>query len=323
MADQPSFEQFFETNLIPALHPLEEQRKAVVKKITVSCGIVAVAAFVIAALLFVNSDALMILLFPVIGGLVLGALLVKRMSSGYVHAFKNQIVDPIVKYVGPELTYLPQSGISESRFRASGMFHHRIDRYHCEDMVQGTVGTTRIEFSELHAEYKTETRDSKGRRQTQWHTIFQGLFFIADFNKHFNGRTVVLPDSAEKLFGRFGQKLQEIGKSHGELVKLEDPAFEKEFAVYSTDQVEARYLLSPALMRRMLEFKIKTGGKVHFSFIGGEVNIGISSNKNRFEPKLFSTVLDLEMAREFVEDLQLALGIVDDLNLNTRIWTKG
>jgi len=98
--------------------------------------------------------------------------------------------------------------------------------------------------------------------------------------------------------------------------------FEKEFAVYSTDQVEARYILSPALMHRMLEFRRKTGATVYFSFIGGKVNIGISSQKNRFEPRLFSTVLDIEMAREFVNDLQLALGIVEDLNLNTRIWTK-
>jgi hypothetical protein len=322
MTDTLSFEQFFEAELIPALQPLEEQRKAVVRKITVACGIVALAAFVMAALLFVNANDPMILLFPVIGGLVLGALLVKWMSSGYVHTFKNQVVDPIVKYVGRELIYLPKSGISESRFRAGGIFRQRVDRYRCEDMVQGTVDKTRIDFSEVHAEYKTESRDSKGRRHTEWHTIFKGLFFIADFNKHFHGHTFVLPDSAEKLFGRFGQALQEIGKSHGELVKLEDPAFEKEFAVYSTDQVEARYILSPALMRRMLEFKIKTGSKVYFSFTGGDVNIGISSNKNRFEPKLFSTVLDIEMAREFVEDLQLALGIVDDLNLNTRIWTK-
>jgi len=322
MAEKPSFEQFFETELIPALQPLEERRKTVIKRIAVTCGIIFGIALLSAALWWPDSRDPQALLLPGIAAVVLSAVAFKLMSADYVYAFKNQVVGPIVKYVGPELTYLPQSGISESRFRASGIFHHRIDRYHCEDMVQGAVGTTRIEFSELHAEYKTETRDSKGRRQTQWHTIFRGLFFIADFNKHFNGRTFVLPDSAEKLFGRFGQKLQEIGKSHGELVKLEDPAFEKEFAVYSNDQVEARYILSPALMRRMLEFKIKTGGKVHFSFIGGEVNIGISSTKNRFEPKLFSTVLDIEMAREFVEDLQLALGIVDDLNLNTRIWTK-
>lgn len=322
MADKPSFEQFFETELIAALQPLEELRKAVVKKLTVGIGTLAFAAVLIAFLLFANSGDPAILLFPAIGAVVLGALLVKWMSSGYVKAFKNQVVGPIVKYIGPELAYLPESGISESRFRASGIFHHRIDRYRCEDMVQGTVGSTRIEFSELHAEYKTESRDSKGCRRTQWHTIFKGLFFIADFNKNFNSRTFVLPDTAEKLFGRFGQTLQGIGKSHGALVKLEDPVFEKEFAVYSNDQVEARYILSPALMRRMLEFKTKTGGPVHFSFIGGEVNIAISSSKNRFEPKLFSTVLDIAIAREFVEDLQLTLGIVDDLNLNTRIWTK-
>lgn len=227
------------------------------------------------------------------------------------------VVEPIIQYISPGLTYQPKNGIPQLRFKASGIFRHGIDRYNCEDLIKGTVDQTRIQFSELHAECKS----SNGKNQT-WHTIFKGLFFIADFNKHFKGRTFVLPDSAEKLFGRFGQKLQEIGKSHGELVKLEDPAFEREFAVYSTDQVEARYILSPALMQRMLEFKYKTGEKVHFSFTGGEVNIAISSNKNRFEPKLFSTVLDIELAREFVEDLQMALAVVEDLNLNTRIWTK-
>ena len=322
MADKPSFEQFFETDLIPALQPLEEERKALVKKISISCGTVALVAIAIAVFLLMNIGNLVLLLFPVIGGIALGAFLIKWMSAEYIFVFKTQIVDPIIKYISPDLTYLPRSGIPEVRFLASGIFRHRIDRYRCEDHIQGTVGQTHLQFSELHAEYKTETRDSKGHRRTEWHTIFKGLFFIADFNKHFKGRTFVLPDSAEKLLGRFGKKLQEIGKSHGELIKLEDPEFEREFAVYSTDQVEARYILSPALMRRMLEFKNKTGEKVYFSFTGGEVNIGISSTKNRFEPKLFSTVLDIELAREFVEDLQMALDVVEDLNLNTRIWTK-
>lgn len=56
------------------------------------------------------------------------------------------------------------------------------------------VGSTSIEFSQVHAEYKTETthRDDDGHETTDehWHTIFQGIFFIADFNKDF--RTQVL-----------------------------------------------------------------------------------------------------------------------------------
>lgn len=322
MATADPFKTFFETELTPALQPLEDRRKAIVRRIGMICGSIIGIALLSIALWWPASGSPVALFLPGIAAGVFCLLAFKLLSADYVLAFKTEVVGPIVQYAGPGLTYLPQSGISESRFRASGLFHHRIDRYHCEDMIQGSVSQTRIEFSELHAEYKTETRDSKGRRHTEWHTIFRGLFFIADFNKHFNGHTFVLPDTAEKLFGRLGQALQGIGKSHGELVKLEDPAFEKEFAVYSTDQVEARYILSPALMHRMLEFKARTGTKVYFSFTDGEINIGISSTKNRFEPKLFSTVLDIEMAREFVSDLQLALGIVDDLNLNTRIWTK-
>ncbi|MBN2683643.1 MAG: DUF3137 domain-containing protein [Pontiellaceae bacterium] len=141
-----------------------------------------------------------------------------------------------------------------------------------------------------------------------------GAVIVADFNKHFHGRTYILPDTAEKMFGRFGQKLQGIGKSHGELVKMEDPVFEREFAVYSSDQVEARYILSPALMRRMLELRRKAGDNVYFSFCGGNVNIAISSDKDRFEPKLFSTVRDIGLAREFVDDLQSTEDIVIQFN---------
>lgn len=322
MADRLSFEQFYETELTPALQPLEERRKAVARNVVLSCGGTVLLALLIASLLMMNSYDPTALFIPLFIAAAIITLIFKWLSAGYVNDFKNQVVALIVKYIDPDLTYLPQSGILQERFLASGIFRQRIDRYHCEDLVQGTVDKTRIEFSELHAEYKTESVDSKGRRHTQWHTIFKGLYFIADFNKNFNGRTFVLPDTAEKLLGRFGQTLQGMDKSHGELVKLEDPDFEKEFAVYSTDQVEARYILSPALMRRLLEFKQKTGTKVCFSFTGGEVNIGISSEKNRFEPKLFSTVLDIELARGFATDLQLALGIVEDLNLNTRVWTK-
>lgn len=322
MEEEQTFEQFYRSELVPALRPLEERRKGVVQKVMIACGAVIVAAVFIALFLLNRGGSIIALVFPVIIGFVICVLVFNAMTSGYVRDFKHQIVGSIVRFVSPKLTYRPESGISEEQFQSSGIFHHRIDRYSCEDLVLGPVDKTHIAFSELHAEYKTESRDSKGHRQTHWHTIFKGLFFVADFNKHFHGRTYILPDTAEKMFGRFGQKLQGIGKSHGELVKLEDPAFEREFVVYSSDQVEARYILSPALMRRMLELRRKAGNNVCFSFCGGNVNIAISSNQDRFEPKLFNTVLDIELAREFVDDLQSAIGVIDELNLNTRIWTK-
>ena len=145
---------------------------------------------------------------------------------------------------------------------------------------------------------------------------------MGDFNKHFKGRTVVLPDTAEKLFGGLGKLFQSWNIGRGELVKLEDPEFEKEFAVYGNDQVEARYILSTSLMKRIVDFKRKTGKKIFLSFVGSRVFVAVSFRKDLFEPKVFSTVLAFEPIQEYFEDLQLAIGIVDDLNLNLRIWTK-
>ncbi|MHC4648718.1 MAG: DUF3137 domain-containing protein, partial [Planctomycetota bacterium] len=105
-------------------------------------------------------------------------------------------------------------------------------------------------------------------------------------------------------------------------IKLEDPEFERHFAVYGNDQIQARYILSTSLMARIVDFKKKTNRKIYLSFVGSRVFVAVSYSKNLFEPRLFRTILDFELVQEYFEDLQLAIGIVDDLNLNTRIWSK-
>ena len=147
---------------------------------------------------------------------------------------------------------------------------------------------------------------------------------IADFNKHFRGVTVVLPDVAERTLGWVGQKLQDAFDvlRRGELVKLEDPEFEREFVVYGDDQVEARYILTPALMQRLLEFKRKAGRRVHFSFALSSVYIAIETRKDMFEPRMFRSFLHQDAVLEHLRDLQFATGVVKDLDLNTRIWSK-
>ncbi|UCG49610.1 MAG: DUF3137 domain-containing protein, partial [Phycisphaerales bacterium] len=102
----------------------------------------------------------------------------------------------------------------------------------------------------------------------------------------------------------------------------EDPEFERNFAVYGSDQIEARYILSTSLMSRIVDFKKGSGRKIHLSFVGSRVFVAISYTRSLFEPRIFTTLLDFEPIRGYFEDLQLAVGIVDELNLNTRIWSK-
>ena len=315
--------KFYEVELQGDLRELEGQRKQILQKLLyVGAGVVGVLAVVLIFMREAVSEQPMILLFPVVIGLIIMGIALKVLTKDYVIKFKNRIIERIVKFIDTSLHYSSYDCIPESIFMACEIFKQRPDRYKGDDLVQGKIEKTEIQFSEIHAEYKTESRDSKGKRQTHWHTIFKGLFFMGDFNKHFKGRTVVLPDTAEKLLGGLGKFFQSWNIGRGELIKLEDPEFEKEFAVYGNDQVEARYILSTSLMKRIMDFKRKTGKKIFLSFVGSRVFVAVSFRKDLFEPKVFSTVLAFEPIQEYFEDLQLAIGIVDDLNLNLRIWTK-
>ena len=113
-----------------------------------------------------------------------------------------------------------------------------------------------------------------------------------------------------------------MNPNRDDLVLLEDPEFERMFAVYGTDQVEARYVLSPALMERIKNYRKKSNRKIHLAFAQSNIYVAISCHQSLFEPKLFTSVLKFEPIQEYFEELQLAIGIVEDLDLNTRIWSK-
>jgi hypothetical protein len=224
----------------------------------------------------------------------------------------------MVKFVDENLNYFPTDGVSQSLYQQSKIYLDRIDSYHCEDLISGKFGNTAIRFSEVHSQRKERSSDGKG---DHWVTNFKGIFFVADFNKNFNGRTVVLTDMAERIFGSFGTMLQKMNKMRDPLIKLEDPEFEKAFAVYSTDAVEANYILSPALMQRILAFKAKSG-HIQLSFVDSNVFISVPVYKNLFEARIFSSLVNQKRLETYFHHLELCSGIVDDLNLNNRIWTK-
>lgn len=313
----------FEQKITPILERFEVQRKQCVKKWSTSMFVIGGLCAV--GCLFISQSSAQgfqpFLIAIVVSGL-LGAGSFYLITKSYKKEFKNEVVRAVIHAYQSDFEYRPASYVSESKFRASKLFLKSIDRFKGEDHISGTCGKTDFEFSELHAEYKTTSRDSKGRTSTQWHTIFKGIFFIAEFHKDFRTHTVVLPDTAEKLFGFLGKKLQAMNFTRGELIKLEDPEFEREFCVYGDDQIEARYILSPGLMRRILSYRSKFGAKMHLAFLRSKVYIALNTDKNHFEPQVFKPVNDLSQVNVFRNDLDMIIDIIEDLNLNARLWSK-
>lgn len=327
----PDLDAVYRGELRRVLHQFAREGRAQIGTLLRRGGFLAVAAIIIAVLLArVVPGTIAPFVPPVIVLLYLG-IGYARAHSGYRDRFKNEVVRRVVQSLNPGLSYSPHGSISRADFDTADFFREDVDRFHGEDLVEGRIGETTIRFSELHVEDKRQRGSGKNRR-TEWVTVFRGLFVVADFPKRFKGRTIVLPDAAQRMLGGVGQTLQSMNFTRGQLIKLEDPAFERLFVVYSDDQIEARYLLSTSLMQRILDLRSKLGHELYLSFANASLYLAVPSNRNRLEPIPLLQMLsygrapateEAVLARigEYVTDLTTTLGIVEDLNLNRRIWS--
>ena len=149
---------------------------------------------------------------------------------------------------------------------------------------------------------------------------FSGMLAIVDFNKKINGTTIVLPDQFEKRIGYLAKTIQSLNFSRDQLVNLEDSEFEKEFVVYSTDQVEARYILSTSLMRRITLLKQKIKKPIILSFKGDKLYMAVHDPYGFFNLRENKNLVDSNVLELFYDDITTAIGIIEDLNLNTQVW---
>lgn len=306
------------------LAELEHQRKGVSALKIKSYLFIGGGMLLIAAGLISGTFAIM---GAVIGGIILitGFVLFSKTNakfSVYRHNFKQNVIPLALKTIDESLKIDYTGGLSESDFVYSGLFNKEPDRYRSEDQVSGSAGKTRFSFSELHAEYKTVTQTKNGR-QEHWHTILKGIVFYADFNKHFNGETIIRPKDMSATLGAWISKAMPMFSSSGrELIQLESPEFDAEFITYSTDQIEARYILTPVMMERICELNKRCSYTISLSFINSCVFIAFPLNKDYFEPPVHKSLLNPEFLNEDTELIRFMYGIIKDLDLNTRIWTK-
>lgn len=258
-------------------------------------------------------------LIGLIYGIVIYCQFIGGHASNYGAEYKTKVIGGLTKLMQPEMNYHPTRGISESAFKRTGLYTTGVDRYHSEDLFEGSIGQTTLSFSEVHAEDKQTSTDSKGRRKTRWVTIFKGLVIIADFNKHFRSWLTIQPDFAESTFGWLGRKVQSLSRH---LVRLENPEFEQAFVVHGGDQVEARYLLTPDMQERVLELKRCFGDDIRMAFRDSQFHLTMPKRENWFEPSIQVSAHDPVQMQRFVRQITAIFRMVDLLDLNTRIWTK-
>ena len=101
-------------------------------------------------------------------------------------------------------------------------------------------------------------------------------------------------------------------------VVLEGLPFMRQWKIFTDNQVQAQYILTPEVMEKIAEIKHLFYGKaIDFSFFGNKLLIAVHTRKNLFETaSLFVPALSYYKMREVVMQLHSIFSIVDVINGN-------
>lgn len=318
MATDAEIDALYESILEPRLESLEGLRRELKGYVTKAALLVCVPA----AMLFFNGlvglvvpDGLgwLVTVLAVVG--LFAGVAVAGMKyvipgfaafSNYRVRFKHEVAAEVFKIVCPTASYAPLEGIAETVFDEPGLFDTR-GGFKSDDRVRGRIGDTPFEAADVSRSYST------GGKNSRTVVVFRGLFFHLDFNKTLRGVTLVDPKRSDSSVG------SRLGLTR---VKLENPAFDAKFAVYASDDVEARYILTPSMMEQVLALASRTEKPVHLAFKGQRAYLGVNYGRAMFEPGIAAST-SREAIHEMAAHFALAEAIVHELGLNTRIWTKG
>jgi len=303
------------------LNALEIDRKKIAETYKTCYILFGLAALILAIGLLISFP--MLAFFGALVPLVIGVVMYFQIQDEvkkYKFVYKTTVVSSALKEINETFSITPQSGLPEYEFISSELFTTEPDRYKTQDLISGTADKTSFWFAEVHAEYKTETQTKNGTKTT-WHTIFKGIIFVADFNKNFEVSTVVRPKGVGDAIGAwFSKNVFSFGNS--ELVHLENTIFDEIFVTYSRNQIEARYILTPAMMERILELNKKSEDTISLSFIDSKMYIAFPLSHNYFEAPIHSSLLVPDLLTDDLSIVQFMQDIVHELDLNTRIWGK-
>lgn len=325
LASHEQFKAFYQTYLKPKLLIFEKQRKAIVKKRIVYFSIITLVFYLPVILSLVSSIffpphiaelflVFFVLWFILFIPIVLLAAPYLRLKKKqwfetdpllYQFHFKKEIIGSIVTFIDENLGYDPEKQISRNEFQTSGLWKQFPKKSIVgEDYVEGILGQTEFQFSELHTTQSNRLNKKNAK----------GLFFIFNFHLDFDGIVVILPKP--KFNKKFRKKLMWGKDTQLNLFTLtEHPEFEQEFIVYSNNATMLNYIVHTDFREHLLAFRRQLNKPMSLSFIDGKLYMAIATKKDLFEPPIYSTLLNFKLMNEFFEYLYLGKQIEEKLSI--------
>lgn len=327
------FHKFYKDKIEPLLGDLEVERADVQKKCKPLIAIL-IACFVTAVIcIFILSSD-----FACACGVIsffCGILLIWPVNSIYSKfrsKLKQNVISKILALYGNMYFAGQKDIIKASDIRKMGLFP-RFTSKGDDDIIIGIHKETNFVICETRL-----THTEKRGKSTTTVTDFKGLIIKIQMNKNFTGKTVI------GMKGYINKPDKNFEK-----VELESVDFMKDRCVYSTDQVDARYILTTTFMERIKElgevfYKDRNGQtfskpiSTGISFVDNalasflDLNVGVSAafiegyaylfvptQEDFFEIPVDKSLFNEELYYNICTELDSILGIVEYLHLDQKL----
>jgi hypothetical protein len=240
-----------------------------------------------------------------------GQLWAAAARTPVVNAIKQEMNSRIAAAMGCKFTHTASPCPEFTTARTFEMLPS-YDREAYEDQWQGEVAGRPFNLYEAHLQ---EWRGSGKNRRLE--TVFRGVLMTVGFAREFHGSTLIEREGNHMtLFGMRDSITIEGVKL--ERVKMVDPRFEDDFTVWSTDQVEARYLVHPAYVERLIAIEDGfSGQKVRALFHGGNLVIALEA-RDQFESGSLDAENDRQRMARTIEQFAALANLAQALNERPR-----
>jgi hypothetical protein len=220
--------------------------------------------------------------------------------------YKQVLVPRVIAALDEGLSYSPTSSFTTVQFHdmaISRAYPHPLlwVRWQAEDEIVGTKNG--VTYAILDG--RSSTRE----------LAFHGSIVRFTLDERHRGRTIVVPEREVGRMKRHRKKTR---------VELGEPLFESHFRVYSTDEQQARSLITTKMMNVILRAQTRLGSELRLAFEDNSLYVPMPGARDRFEIKFFGSSLATPDAivNDLSEAVMIAERLIEVLELGTLASTR-
>jgi hypothetical protein len=305
MKQLDEFRIYYNKTIHPELLRMERLRIRLIRLLFFSClmliGII---------ILEIYLQLLIITLFLSIPIALLIVYLAYRMRK-FKRTFKPNVMNLILDFMDEglnrgSLMYDQNQSISRETFFQSGLFVGKAPFFKGEDYISGKVGEMDFELSEMDIRQVSPVSNKLDQ-------VFKGVFLHAFFPEETEGEIKIWP---RDRFHHYSRAVKAFTWNEGINVDYEimNDWFRSQFVTYALPDTHVIGILSDPMQEALANYVYETGKEIFMAFSDQDIYVAVTEDKDILEPNILRSNLSFELVREFFEDVQLLLRIIEDFD---------